>query len=83
VSAAASADVICDAEGNIVAMSLVIDPRAAGSKFHSFGMQPRPGQHKLTVSLEGPLAGKTLRQLHEDYRVDLAGQRLRHRDEAG
>jgi hypothetical protein len=65
--------VLHDQDGNIIAISKVGDLQAAGSKFSRVGMRPGNGQHLLEIVLRGEQGRKSLRELHDEYRVESSG----------
>jgi hypothetical protein len=70
------ASVLHDEQGEIIAISKIVDPQASGSKFASAGMVPAPGQTLLEVELAADDADRPLRELHQRYRVDASAAKL-------
>jgi len=61
-------------------MSKNVDLKQAGSKFVRVGMVPGPGQRLLEIELSGEHEKKPLRELHNEYRVDIITSRLVKKD---
>lgn len=70
------ASVLHDEHGEIIAISKIGDLQAAGSKFERAGMVPAAGQSLLEVELSSDDEQRSLRDLHEHYRVDTSAKRL-------
>ena len=65
-----------DEEGRIVAISKPVDLKQAGSKFTQAGMVAGRGQRLLDLDLAEEHASKSLRELHEQFQIDLATSKL-------
>ncbi len=70
------AAVLHDEQGEIIAISKIGDLQASGSKFASAGMVPAPGQTLLEVEFTADDADRPLRELHQQYRVDVSAKKL-------
>ncbi len=70
------ASVLHDHEGKILAIATRQDPKAAGSKFESYGLLPQKGQLIAEIDLAVEHATRPLRELHDLYRVDLTSLKL-------
>jgi hypothetical protein len=70
------ATIIYDEHDNIIAISKLVDLKAAGSKILAVGLIPGKGQRKLDVDLTGELASTRLVELHKHYRVNHATSTL-------
>lgn len=70
------ASVLHDERGEIIAISKIGDLQASGSKFANAGMVPAPGQTLVDVEFPADDADRPLRELHEQYRVDVASKKL-------
>lgn len=68
--------VLHDKNGQIIAISKTDDLPAPGSKFTRVGMISRQGQELLEVELSKEHEQHSLRQLHEQYRVDASAKKL-------
>lgn len=70
------ASILHDRDGKILAITAKVDPRVAGSKFEAYGMVPQTGQ--LVAEIDIPLehAGRSLRELHDLFRIDVKSQTL-------
>jgi hypothetical protein len=64
--------VLHDEHGEIVAISNVGDLRGAGSKFSEAGMTPAKGQKLVEIVLRGEHEGRSMLELHKNFRVDLS-----------
>jgi hypothetical protein len=70
------ATILHDEHGKIIAIAQTAEPKAAGSKFDVVAMVPRTGQRVFETELDGELTSKPLRELHEQFQVDVASSRL-------
>ncbi len=70
------ASVLHDLEGKIIAIALKHDLKAAGSKFDSYAMVPQQGQLVADIDLGAEHSSRSLRELHDLYRVDLTSVKL-------
>ena len=68
--------ILHDEHGEIVAISKIGNLKEAGSKFVKVGMVPGAGQRVLEIELSREEEKRTLRDLHAEYRVDLATSKL-------
>jgi hypothetical protein len=68
--------VLHDKNGQIIAISKPVDLPASGSKFARVGMIPGEGQELLEVELSKEHEQHSLRELHEQYRVDASAKKL-------
>jgi hypothetical protein len=73
------ASVLHDEQGEIIAISKTGDLQASGSKFAKVGMLPADGQSLLEVELSAEDDKRSLRELHEQYRVDTSAKKLMKR----
>jgi len=74
---------LCDNDGCILAIAKPVDLKQAGSKFTRAGMVARAGQRLLELDLAEEHAGKSLRELHEHFQIDIAASKLVTRQKAG
>jgi hypothetical protein len=74
------ATILHDEHGRIIAISRIGDLKKAGSKFVEVGMIPGAGQRMLEIELSGKVEGRSLLELHKEYRVDLATSKLVKKD---
>ena len=65
-----------DQEGRILAISKPVDLKQTGSKFTGAVMVAGRGQRLLDLDLAAEHASKSLRELHEQFQIDLATSRL-------
>jgi hypothetical protein len=65
-----------DEEGRILAISKPVDLKQAGSKFTRAGMVAGRGQRLLDLDLAEEHASKPLRELHEQFQIDVATSKL-------
>jgi hypothetical protein len=72
--------ILHDEHGRILSISKVGELTAAGSKFMRVGMVPAAGQRLLELELSSEDEQRSLSDLHRSYRVDVAGQKLVHKD---
>ena len=70
------ATILHDEHGRILAISKVGDLKKSGSKFDRVGMVPGAGQWKLDVELSADHEKRPLRELHTEFRVDVASSKL-------
>jgi hypothetical protein len=70
------ASVLHDREGKIIAIAQKQDQKAVGSKFDSYGMVPQKGQLVADIDLGAEHASRSLREIHDLYRVDLTSLKL-------
>jgi hypothetical protein len=68
--------ILHDEHGEIIAISKIGSLKEAGSKFVKVGMVPGAGQRALEIELSGEQEKQTLRDLHAEYRVDVATSKL-------
>jgi hypothetical protein len=71
-----NATIIHDENGQIIAISKIVDLKKAGSRFDKVGMIPGKGQHKLELELSNDLQNRPLSELHKEYRIDVATSTL-------
>jgi hypothetical protein len=76
------ATVVHDEDGQIIAISQVVDLERAGSKFVRAAIVPSGGQQALGVELNEELASMRLRDIHRHYKVDRATSKLVRREHA-
>ena len=72
-----------DEEGRILAIAKPVDLKQAGSKFTRAGMVAGRGQRLLGLDLTKEHAGKSLRELHEQFQIDVAASKLVKKREPG
>ncbi len=72
-----------DQDGRILAISKAVDLKQAGSKFTRVGMVAGRGQQLLELHLAEEHASKSLRELHEQFQIDLATSKLVKKREPG
>lgn len=72
-----------DQDGRILAISKPVDLKQAGSKFTRAGMVAGRGQRLLDLDLAEEHASKSLRELHEQFQIDLATSKLVKKREPG
>jgi hypothetical protein len=70
------ATILFDEHGKILGISKSVSPQHAGSKFTSHGVVPGAGQRVVEVSLSPEDQNRPLRELHGQYRVDVAALKL-------
>jgi hypothetical protein len=70
------ATILHDEHGRIIAISKIGDLKKAGSKFVNVGMVPGKGQRALEVDLSKELASRPLRELHDQYHLDMVTSKL-------
>lgn len=70
------ASVLHDEQGKIIAISKIGDLKLTGSKFTKVGMVPGRGQRVIETELSGEDDARSLSELHEGYRVDIATSKL-------
>jgi hypothetical protein len=70
------ASVLHDREGKIIAIAAKQDPASAGSKFSSYGLVAQSGQLIAEIDLGAEHASRSLRELHDLFRVDLTSLTL-------
>lgn len=70
------ASVLHDRDGKIIAIAAKQDPKNSGSKFDSYGMVPQKGQLVADIELGAEHAARSLRELHDLFRVDLTSLKL-------
>jgi len=70
------ATILFDEHGKILGISKAVDLKRVGSKFTSHGVVPGTGQRVVEVSLSPEDQKRPLRELHEQYRVDVAALKL-------
>jgi len=68
--------VLHDEHGHILAIAKNVDLKKAGSKFVRVGMIPTSGQRVLEIDVGREHERKPLRELHNEYRVDVAKSKL-------
>ena len=72
-----------DQDGRILAISKAVDLKQAGSEFTRVGMVAGRGQQLLELHLAEEHASKSLRELHEQFQIDLATSKLVKKREPG
>jgi hypothetical protein len=70
------ATILFDERGKILGISKSVNPRHTGSKFTSHGVVPGAGHRVIEVSLSHEDQDRPLRELHGQYRVDVAALKL-------
>ncbi len=68
--------VLHDEHGRIIGISKNVDLKKSGSKFVKAGMMPKTGQRTVEITLSKELDTRPLRELHNDYRVDITTSKL-------
>jgi hypothetical protein len=70
------ASIIHDEHGKILSIAKIGNIQAAGSKFHRAGLIPGPGQLLTEVELSTDEDKRPLRELHEQFHINLASRTL-------
>jgi hypothetical protein len=65
--------VVHDSNGQVLALGEV---HSSPRKGIGSGVVPREGQSMFEVDKKGPLAKKSLRDIHKEFRVDVAAKKL-------